>query len=42
MIAICPAGPPKLINQSFSQNIVASLKEGFLNKASFFMVLEKI
>jgi hypothetical protein len=26
MIAICPAGPPKLINPSFTQNQNASLK----------------
>jgi hypothetical protein len=29
MIAICPAGPPKLIQPSFSQNRSASRKLGF-------------
>ena len=28
MIAICPAGPPKLMNPSFSQNRNASVKDG--------------
>ena len=29
MMAICPAGPPKLINPSLSQNLKASLNVGF-------------
>jgi len=29
MMEICPAGPPKLIKPSFSQNLKASLKEGW-------------
>src|SRR5512141_2593514 len=29
MMAICPVGPPKLMNPSFSQNLKASRKEGW-------------
>src|SRR4051812_4850992 len=38
MIAICPAGPPKLMNPSFTQNRNASPKRTGLFPASLFLV----
>ncbi|GEM_PF-6913881 len=36
MMAICPAGPPKLMKPSFAQNVSASLNEAVFDGTEFF------
>jgi hypothetical protein len=36
MMAICPAGPPKLISPSFSQNLSASRNDGMAQGVAAF------